>query len=627
MPVPITLAVPAAVASLSYLNARMSLTYDWRLLGSAFGAQIRGAIRERQDRLSFFYLLEANALGAQASHPALIFEGRTWTWKNVYDTTLQYGTWLKITYGIQSKEIVAINFMNSEKFIFLWMGLWAIGAKPAFINYNLSGKSLAHCVKISKARLIIIDPEVAGNVGQVVRDEVADVHFEVFTSELEARIASIDGIREPDAARTDDKIQNMAIVIFTSGTTGLPKGAIVSWSKITVGAGLTPGWMSFTKNDTFYTSMPLYHASASILGFCTCIGVGATFSLGKKFSTKSFWPEVRATNATCIQYVGETCRYLLSAPPELDSVTGENLDRKNNVRVAFGNGLRPDIWNRFKDRFGIEAIAEFYTATESASASWNYSRNDFSRGAVGRVGTLGNLLLGSSATCILLDVVTEQPLRSQHTGLCLRVPKGEPGELLYKLDPADITRNFQGYFGNTGSTESKVLRDVLVSGDAWFRTGDMIVLTADGLTFFSDRIGDTFRWKAENVSTNEVSEALGTHPVVAEANVYGVELPHHDGRTGCGAIVLTGEPSEAVMRDLARHVRERLPRFAVPLFLRVQKSMEVTGTNKQQKHVVRGQGVDPAKVGADELWWLRDGAYVRFREGDWKELKGGRVKL
>ncbi|PBP22170.1 AMP-binding enzyme [Diplocarpon rosae] len=627
MPVPITLAVPGAVAGLSYLNARLSLSYDWRLLGSAFGAQIRGAIRERQDRLSFFYLLEANAIGAQASHPALIFEGRTWTWKNVYETTLQYGTWLKSAYGIQSKEIVAINFMNSEKFIFLWMGLWAIGAKPAFINYNLSGKALAHCIRVSKARLIIIDPEVAGSVGEEVRDELADVHFEVFTSELEARIASIDGIREPDVARTDDKIQNMAIVIFTSGTTGLPKGAIVSWSKITVGAGLTPGWMSFTKNDTFYTSMPLYHASASVLGFCTCIGVGATFSLGRKFSTKSFWPEVRATNATCIQYVGETCRYLLSAPPQLDSVTGENLDRKNNVRVAFGNGLRPDIWNRFKDRFGIEAIAEFYTATESASASWNYSRNDFSRGAVGRVGTLGNLLLGSSATCILLDVVTEQPLRNQHTGLCLQVPKGEPGELLYKLDPADVTRNFQGYLGNAGSTESKVLRDVLVSGDAWFRTGDMVVLTADGLTFFSDRIGDTFRWKSENVSTNEVSEALGTHPAVAEANVYGVELPHHDGRTGCGAIVLTGEPSEAVMQDLARHVGERLPRFAVPLFLRVQKSMEVTGTNKQQKHIVRGQGVDPAKVGVDELWWLRDGAYTRFGDEDWKELQGGRVKL
>lgn len=373
--------------------------------------------------------------------------------------------------------------------------------------------------------------------------------------------------------------------------------------------------------------MPLYHSSASILGFCTSLGTGATFSLGKKFSTKSFWQECRATNATIIQYVGETCRYLLSAPPQMDPVTGENLDRKNSVRIAFGNGLRPDIWNRFKERFGIEAIAEFYTATESASASWNYSRNDFSKGAVGRIGKFGSLLASGSTALVELDWETEMPKRDPRTGLCRRVAQGEAGELLYQLDPADITRKFQGYLGNTGSTNSKILRDVLAQGDAWFRTGDMIVTDAEGRSFFSDRIGDTFRWKSENVSTSEVSEALGSHPGVLEANVYGVQLPHHDGRAGCVAIVLAEEASERTMRELAEHVSVQLPRYAVPLFLRVTKQMELTGTNKQQKHVVRSQGVDPAKVGADELWWLKEGTYVRFGERDWQELNGGRVKL
>jgi acyl-CoA synthetase (AMP-forming)/AMP-acid ligase II len=355
---------------------------------------------------------------------------------------------------------------------------------------------------------------------------------------------------------------------------------------------------------------------------------GATFSLGKKFSTRTFWSEVRASKATCIQYVGETCRYLLAAPPQFDPVTGEDLDKKNNVRVAFGNGLRPDIWNRFKERFGIEAIGEFYAATEGTSGSWNYSRNEFSRGAIGRVGTLGKIFTDANAALVELDWETEQPYRDPATGFCRRIPRnGQPGELLYKLDADDIRKKFQGYFNNQGSTESKIMRDVFMKGDAYFRTGDMVSSDSEGRTYFSDRIGDTFRWKSENVSTNEVSEALGTHPVVHEANVYGVELPHHDGRAGCVAIVLAEEPNEKLLRDLASHAKAKLPRFAVPLFLRRMKNMQITGTNKQQKHVVRKEGVDPAKVGDDELFWLKDGTYVRFGKRDWDELNGGRVKL
>ncbi|CZT11398.1 hypothetical protein WAI453_004514 [Rhynchosporium graminicola] len=626
MPVPLAIAAPAAIAGLSYINAKTSFSYDWRLLGSAVDAQIRGAIREKKDKLSTFYLLESHALGNRANHPLLIFEGRSYTYKEVYNTALKYGQWLKNVHGIKPKEIVAMDFMNSDKFIFIWMGLWAIGAKPAFINYNLSGKALVHCIRVAKANLVLIDPQVSENVTQEVQNELDGIRFEVFTPKIEARILTMQPKREPDEVRSDDKIQNMAIVIFTSGTTGLPKGAIVSWSKIIVGSGLVPGWMSFTKNDVFYTSMPLYHSSASVLGFCTTLTAGATYSLGKKFSTKTFWEDVRSTNATTIQYVGETCRYLLSAPSQFSS-SGENLDRKNNVRLAFGNGLRPDIWNRFKERFGIEAIAEFYTATESTSANWNYSRNDFSKGAVGRIGTLGSLLLGGTLCMVELDWDTEQPRRSPTTGLCIKVPKGSPGELLYQLDPLDIERKFQGYFGNKGSTEGKIMRDVLEKGDAWFRTGDMMMSDSEGRTFFSDRIGDTFRWKSENVSTSEVSEAFGTHPLVAEANVYGVELPHHDGRAGCVALVLKDEPTEKSMRELANHVYRELPRFAVPVFLRLTKQMILTGTNKQQKHVIRAQGVDPKMMGEDELWWARDGTYVRFSEKDWRELSGGKVRL
>lgn len=331
-----------------------------------------------------------------------------------------------------------------------------------------------------------------------------------------------------------------------------------------------------------------------------------------------------------IQYVGEVCRYLLSAPPQFDPVTGENLDRKNNVRMAFGNGLRPDVWNKFKERFCIKTIAEFYSATEGAGAGWNYSNNDFSKGAVSRNGFIYWLLLRKGWAVVGLDIETEEPYRSKTTGFCKKLPYGSPGEMLYKLDPADITSGYQGYFNNQSASDSKILRSVFQKDDAWFRTGDVMTWDNEGRVYFNDRIGDTFRWKSENVSTNEVAEALNTHPAIQEANVYGVSLPHHDGRAGCVAVVLKNEGPE-IMKELAAHARKGLPSYAVPLFLRVKKEgeMEITGTVKMVKHVVRKEGVDPGVVeeSGDQLWWLKGDEYVRFGEKEWKELNGGRVKL
>ena len=378
--------------------------------------------------------------------------------------------------------------------------------------------------------------------------------------------------------------------------------------------------------------MPLYHSSAALLGFCTCLIGGSTFVLGHKFSTKLFWPDVRASKATVIQYVGETCRYLLAAPPQIDPATGENLDRKHNVRIAFGNGLRPDVWNRFKDRFGIGTIAEFYAATESPSGCWNLSSNDFSAGAIGRNGLLSKLFLSPEIAIVELDWETETPRRFPQTqNFCRRVPRGEPGELLYLLDAKHVEKKFQGYFQNSQASADKILRDVLVKGDAWFRTGDIVRWDAEGRWYFCDRIGDTMRWKSENISTNEVSEALGSHPAVHEANVYGVALPNHDGRAGCAAVVLDGGPTHATLDGVAAVARQRLPKHAVPLFLRVMRETRATGNNKQQKHVLRQQGVEPERVredGAqDRVFWLRNGRYVPMGDDDWEGIKKGKVRL
>ena len=380
--------------------------------------------------------------------------------------------------------------------------------------------------------------------------------------------------------------------------------------------------------------MPLYHGTATVMGLMSSMILGNTVAIGHKFSTKTFWPDVRDSKATIIQYVGETCRYLLVAPPQIDPETGENLDKQNTVRAAFGNGLRPDVWERFRERFGIETIAEFYSATEGAGALFNLSNNAFSSGAIGRGGPLGRIMskiMGRGLAIVYLDWATEEPWRDPANGnFCVPVAAGTAGELLYRVDANDLEANYLGYYNNQKASSSKILRDVFVKGDAWFRTGDTIKFDDEGRAFFIDRIGDTFRWRSENVSTAEVSEVLGMHPAISEANVYGVELPHHEGRAGCAAITLNSgwEMSKDLLRDIAVHAQKSLPKFAVPLFLRLTKELEATGNNKQQKVGLRTEGVDPEKVGAeDRLFWLRGAAYEDYGLGEWERIRKGEVRL
>jgi acyl-CoA synthetase (AMP-forming)/AMP-acid ligase II len=633
--VPIALAVPAVVAGAAYIDAKTHLSYDLKLIRTRLYAGIRISRLEKTGRCNPFYLLEDHARDKKvASNTFIIFKGRRWTYKQSYETVLKYGTWLKKEYGVQPGDVVCMDFMNSEKFIFMWFGLWSIGAKPAFINYNLTGKALAHCVRVSTSKLVLVDPQIADKVTPSVHADLPRIQFVTFTPQLEASAMLIPAVRQPDADRAVAKLADMCALIYTSGTTGLPKPAVISYSKALQAGFATASFNGITAFDVFYTCMPLYHTSAAMLGTLSCLSSGCAFAIGAKFSTKSFWEEVRQADATVIQYVGETCRYLLAAPARAD-------DKTNRVRLAFGNGLRPDIWERFKSRFGIEAISEFYSATESSGIGLNLSRNEFSTGAIGRTGSLIETL-GMAPAIVAIDLESELPRRNAQ-GFCVRVPRGEAGELLFQLDEKDIESRYQGYFNNPSATNSKVLRDVFKHGDAWFRSGDLARHDTEGRLFFVDRIGDTFRWKGENVSTNEVAEAMASHRAVEEVNVYGVSLPHHDGRAGCAALVLKDSFSflrsasekgkeqdmakEEVMRDLARHITTQLPRFAVPLFLRVTRGMERTGTNKQQKHGLRVQGVDPEMKGGDELFWLRGGAYVPFGEGEWAQLAGGRVKL
>ncbi|KAL0255114.1 long-chain fatty acid transporter fat1 [Diplodia seriata] len=394
--------------------------------------------------------------------------------------------------------------------------------------------------------------------------------------------------------------------------------------------------------------MPLYHTSASLLALLSSLFARTPLALGRRFSARRLLPELHATRATHLQYVGETLRYLLATPPDA------HLDTSHRVHTIFGNGLRPDVWRRVTSRFAIRTVAEFYAATEGPGGMWNKSRNGFAAGAVGRAGWLSDALLWSRfAACVAVDPSTGAALRDPSTNRCVRVSPGAPGELLFKLDPNDVCRRFQGYFGDERASSAKVLRGVFEAGDAWFATGDVLRRDdAEGRRcwHFVDRLGDTFRWKGENVSTAEVAALLADachddnddDGMLRELVVYGVLVRGQEGRAGCAAVVVGndggggdgGDDEEVkaarLLARLAEAAARVLPRYAVPLFVRVKTSaLAVTGTNKPQKHLLQRDGIDPDVVEAagDRMYWLRDGRYERLGKKDYERIQGGGVKL
>ncbi|KAK4545430.1 hypothetical protein LTR36_002780 [Oleoguttula mirabilis] len=644
--IPRAVALPAVAASLAYLNAKLGVANDVWTISSSISVGLQMSRLEKQDRVNAFYVFERHATDPKAwsrlflvtpADPAHPHQQTEWTYAEAYDTVLKYARWLQEVHGVQKNEIVAIDFTNKPQFLWLWFALWSLGAKPAFINSNLRSNAFVHCVRISTSRLLFLDPEIQHlldddetKLGLAAdgRGRAVDAH--ILSPTLEQTILDLAPYRAPDSARAGDKLTTLAMLIYTSGTTGLPKAATVAWAKPHTGTLFCPKLLQLTPADRFLTAMPLYHSSASILGACAVLGAGCTLVLAPKFSPRTFMQTAAQTHATVVQYIGEMCRYLVASPPS-------PYDRAHTLRLAFGNGMRPDVWQKFKDRFAIPVVCELYGATEAPGASIVYERSGFLRGAIGRTGTLHRLLFGRAAVLVRHDHATDQPVRHPRTNLCVTCATNEPGELLYPLDAASIDEKFSGYFGNEKASSGKILRDVLRKGDVYYRTGDLQRMDADGRWWFLDRIGDTFRWKAENVSTAEVSQALGAHPAIGEANVYGVALPNHDGRAGCAAISLTptssaaGFAADAALRaDLAAFVRKRLPKYAVPLFLRVvTEELEVTGTLKHQKVGLREAGVDPSRTGADAVFWLAPGAeaYEAFGPKEWEGIVAGRAKL
>lgn len=581
--------------------------------------------RVKQDRLFVYHLIEDHARGKNADNLFLIFEDRSWTYKQFYDDLQRVGQWLLQDLDVQVQEIVALDGGNSPEYLMLWFALEAIRACPAFINCNLTAGPLIHSVKLCDARYILADRATERLVQPHEKDlEAANLRTIYYDDGFIAALPDRGPL--PRSRQIGAKPDELCSLIYTSGTTGLPKGVVMKRGRdLNTSRGICE-YLQLKPSSRMYTCLPLYHGAAHGLCVTPCIFGGSTVVLSRKFSHKTFWPEVRQSRANILQYVGELCRYLVNAPPS-------PLDKQHQVKMAWGNGMRPDVWEVFRQRFGIEIINELYAATDGLGASFNANRGDFSRGAVAVRGLYWRWLNSANEKRVRMDIDTGEILRDPHTGFAMECGPDEPGEVLHRIDPA--TAQFTTYYKNDESWTKRQLRDVFQKGDLWFRSGDMMRQDRDGRVYFVDRLGDTFRWRSENVSTNEVSDTIGKFDQIAEANVYGVAVPHTDGRAGCAAIVpVDGVTADTLdLQGLAAHAIGTLPRYAVPIFLRVVPGLEYTGTMKMQKGRLRAEGVDLVKIVAsspqDRMFWLPPGKdrYVEYTQEAWEDLKAGKVRL
>lgn len=405
----------------------------------------------------------------------------------------------------------------------------------------------------------------------------------------------------PRSVREGMKTTDTALLIYTSGTTGLPKAArVTNFSVLVRSLGFVYG-MQVSVHDRVYCALPLYHTSGGNLAVGMMISSGATLCISRRFSTTKFWEEVRAFDCTVIQYIGEMCRYLMNAP-------AKDNDKQNHVRAAFGNGLRPDVWAPFQERFAIPAVYEFYGSTEGILGMINPCTSPEDQGHLGKRGYLLNKVSGTKI--VRYDVDADEHVRGA-SGFLEECGTNEVGELICLVDNSNPAKQFHGYYKNEAETSKKVVRDVFKKGDLYFRTGDLFKVDENSCWHFMDRIGDTFRWKGENVATNEVSEAISDFPGLSDICVYGVEVPGNEGRACLAAMVFDDAAFD--MSAFAQHVEKRLPSYARPLFIRQLREMSVTGTMKHEKAKLRKQGIDPSQVD-DKLWYFNKptGSYERL---------------
>jgi citronellyl-CoA synthetase len=533
----------------------------------------------------------------------ILFEGRQVTWKEFNELANRYAHALKAR-GIGHGDIVSLMMENRIEFLAALVAVSKLGAVVSLINTNLRGRPLTHCVSVTQSKAWIFGEELTEAVANVKGDLslqegaaylfVADkgtMRAPNWAADLGAEAQGAASTNLPDTQKI--KLGDSATYIFTSGTTGLPKAAVVSHRRF-LGTGATT-WkvgLKSDEDDRLYLCLPLYHGTGLMVGFCSALWSGSSMFVRRKFSASNFLNETREYGTTCFVYIGELCRYLMAQPEHAD-------DSDNPLERIVGNGLRPDVWMNFKRRYGIKRITEFYGASEGNAAFMNLLNKDC---------TIG--MTASVIQLVRYDVDADEIVRDEQ-GRCIPVAEGEPGLLLAEINETQV---FEGYT-NAEATEKKIVHGVLKEGDSWFNSGDLLREVNVGFTAgrkhyqFVDRVGDTFRWRSENVSTNEVGEIINQFPQVQVCNVYGVEIPNSDGRAGMAALTLKNGQQQLDLVEFSAFVARELPAYARPVFLRIEAEMEVTGTFKLVKGDLRREGYDISQI-SDPVYVMKPGQTV-----------------
>ncbi len=616
-------------AAATYLDGKFHLRKDLDGIRRLKQAERKYAVAEKEDKISLWYAVE-DSFPKYWNNRAIWSRERSWTFGEMYEQTVRYAQWM-LDQGIRPGDLVGVYLHNSPEFMMIWFAAVCIGGAPAFLNYNLEGDALLHCLKVCETKLVIVDDDADCRrriEGSRAAIEAAGAKIAFLDQSLKSSISSRPAVCPGDEYRRGVKGGDPYTLIYTSGTTGLPKGCAFTNSRTRLlGSHYEPAFEAKPGVDCWYSSMPLYHGTGAITSSIALLG-GVGIAIAPRFSVSRFWNDIYESQSTLFIYVGETARYLLNAPVH-------PLERSHRVRCCYGNGLRPDIWLKVQERFNIPEVAEFFNSTEGLFALLNYDKGPYLAACVGHHGLIFRTLMRNVYIPVAIDYETGDIWRDPVTGFAKRTTYNEGGEMLVAVPSRDA---FQGYWNAPSATDKKFAANVFKQGDLYYRSGDALRRSPDGRWFFLDRLGDTFRWKSENVSTAEVSECLGKFPGVAEANVYGVLVPNHEGRAGCAAIHLDPSisPSSFDFDGLLKYTKERLPRYAVPVFIRVVQASTHIHNHKQNKVPLRKEGVDPLLIGTevkegkqDIFLWLPPKAdkYVPFEPLHWKELEGGQARL
>ena len=570
-------------------------------------------------------VLISRLAGECAAAPALLSTEASLTYAELGLKCNQYSRW-GISQGLESGDAVSLLMSNCAEYPAIWLGLTRIGAVVALINSQLAGDVLAHSINIADPKVLIVGADIAPRIAairsrlppqliyRVLGSSAADfVALDFKLAALEPELAAFSGEPLGLSDRAPPPLDATALYIYTSGTTGLPKAARVSHYRLMQWSHWFAGMMDTKPSDRMFNCLPLYHSVGGVVAiFATLISGGAVV-IRSRFSASDFWRDVRDERCTLFQYIGELCRYLVNTPYQ-------PIETEHSLRMACGNGLRPEVWEPFKTRFRIPRILEYYASTEGNFSLYNCEGQP---GAIGRIPPF----LASRLPVALLrfDVEKSEPRRSAE-GLCERCAADEVGEAVGLMPDTESRRagRFEGY-ADAEASARKILRNVFKEGDAWYRTGDLMRRDERGFYYFVDRVGETYRWKGENVSTAEVLTALTASRGVVDGVVYGVSVPGADGRAGMAALVVNEDFALAAFHT---EVASRLPPYARPVFLRLLTTLEATGTFKPRKQELVQAGFDPARI-SDPMYFddSRSQRYVSLDAALFAAILSGALRI